>query len=354
MINQNRASNSQAARNCMQNTEIHFEQMQSSTPGYGDDPNPVTAEIAWLLRIANRKRTQYVGDIFTTVFFPVYDALQVEQSQRKSVGVMRIIIHWARYFQDSLPDNMHGMLVVLENGCDEPYTYEISGDEVKALGRGDWHDPQYDAWVRTATFAGVTSVEDGTPYGIPINNKTCPYSIRVYPAYHFVKGYQTKTPMLSTFSVACVFVFAVIIFFLYDYLVEHRQSALLRKAKQTHDIVSSLFPKQIRDQLLQETNQDSNNSKRNSGSGTLLGGQSRLKNFLSNGKDDDAGKAPIADLYPHTTVMFADISGFTAWSSTREPAEVFVLLQNVYQAFDHIAKRRKVFKVETIGDSVSV
>jgi class 3 adenylate cyclase len=61
--------------------------------------------------------------------------------------------------------------------------------------------------------------------------------------------------------------------------------------------------------------------------------------------------APIADLVPHATVLFADISGFTAWSSTREPAQVFILLQNVYQAFDAIAKRRRVFKVETIGDS---
>jgi Adenylate and Guanylate cyclase catalytic domain len=49
-------------------------------------------------------------------------------------------------------------------------------------------------------------------------------------------------------------------------------------------------------------------------------------------------------------VMFADISGFTAWSSTREPELVFILLQTVFGAFDRIAKRRNVFKVETIGD----
>jgi hypothetical protein len=29
---------------------------------------------------------------------------------------------------------------------------------------------------------------------------------------------------------------------------------------------------------------------------------------------------------------------------------VFVLLETVYRAFDNIAKRRKVFKVETVGD----
>jgi len=48
--------------------------------------------------------------------------------------------------------------------------------------------------------------------------------------------------------------------------------------------------------------------------------------------------------------MFADIAGFTAWSSEREPAQVFKLLESMYQAFDEIANRLGVFKVETIGD----
>ena len=48
--------------------------------------------------------------------------------------------------------------------------------------------------------------------------------------------------------------------------------------------------------------------------------------------------------------MFADMVGFTAWSSTRGPVDVFGLLESVYQAFDTIAQRRKVFKVETVGD----
>lgn len=34
----------------------------------------------------------------------------------------------------------------------------------------------------------------------------------------------------------------------------------------------------------------------------------------------------------------------------RDPAAVFTLLETVYRAFDRVAKRRGVFKVETIGD----
>ena len=39
---------------------------------------------------------------------------------------------------------------------------------------------------------------------------------------------------------------------------------------------------------------------------------------------------PIADLFPSATVLFGDISGFTAWSSQRDPAQVFTLLETIY------------------------
>jgi class 3 adenylate cyclase len=90
----------------------------------------------------------------------------------------------------------------------------------------------------------------------------------------------------------------------------------------------------------------------NDKSGNVAASNHRLKSFLSG--DSTGGEdnlQPIADLFPNCTVLFADISGFTAWSSTRDPAQVFVLLQTVYQAFDEITNQRKVFKVETIGDS---
>jgi class 3 adenylate cyclase len=48
--------------------------------------------------------------------------------------------------------------------------------------------------------------------------------------------------------------------------------------------------------------------------------------------------------------MFADIAGFTAWSSEREPSQVFKLLESLYRKFDELANKLGVFKVETIGD----
>jgi class 3 adenylate cyclase len=113
-----------------------------------------------------------------------------------------------------------------------------------------------------------------------------------------------------------------------------------------------MFPKKVRERLIQENEE---RRKMEENGGRTSSGNYRLKSFLSTGNNDSGitGAAPIADLFPETTVFFSDIAGFTAWSSTREPVQVFILLQNLYQAFDQIAKRRKVFKVETIGDAVS-
>ena len=107
-------------------------------------------------------------------------------------------------------------------------------------------------------------------------------------------------------------------------------------------------PKQVRDRLLAQETEKNNKRKGDA----MITNTFRLKSFLNGASDiGTQHDQPIADFFPYCTVMFADIAGFTAWSSTREPAQVFILLQAVYQSFDLIAKKREVFKVETIGDS---
>ena len=56
------------------------------------------------------------------------------------------------------------------------------------------------------------------------------------------------------------------------------------------------------------------------------------------------------NLYVLLFRYIADLVGFTAWSSEREPSQVFRLLETLYNAFDMIARRSGIFKVETIGD----
>jgi class 3 adenylate cyclase len=118
----------------------------------------------------------------------------------------------------------------------------------------------------------------------------------------------------------------------------------LNTAEKSNAVVASLFPADVRDRLLQAQQEETKkNSKEDAFRVKGLDGSQGLSNNYEG--------SPIAQLYPDTTVLFADISGFTAWSSSRQPSEVFHLLESAYNAFDKIAHDHDVFKVETIGDS---
>ena len=108
---------------------------------------------------------------------------------------------------------------------------------------------------------------------------------------------------------------------------------VMNRAVKSTAIVSSLFPAAVRDQMLENENDNTEAEKGRSFRST----NQKLSSFLLDGTEEsDAflNDKPLADFFPHCTVLFADIAGFTAWSSSREPAQVFILLQTVYQSFD--------------------
>ena len=64
-----------------------------------------------------------------------------------------------------------------------------------------------------------------------------------------------------------------------------------------------------------------------------------------------AGEEPIADHHTETTVLFADIAGFTAMTADMDPDDLVELLDEVFHEFDWIARDHGVEKVKTIGDA---
>ncbi|HUS23221.1 MAG TPA: adenylate/guanylate cyclase domain-containing protein [Aeromicrobium sp.] len=61
--------------------------------------------------------------------------------------------------------------------------------------------------------------------------------------------------------------------------------------------------------------------------------------------------AAIAESVDETTVLFADIVGFTPFSSDLPPAEVVELLDLLFGKFDDLCEERGIEKVKTIGDA---
>lgn len=62
----------------------------------------------------------------------------------------------------------------------------------------------------------------------------------------------------------------------------------------------------------------------------------------------------IADGYNDSTVMFADIVGFTNLSSRIPPQQLVNLLNQIFSRFDLIAESYKLEKIKTIGDAYMV
>ena len=58
----------------------------------------------------------------------------------------------------------------------------------------------------------------------------------------------------------------------------------------------------------------------------------------------------LTDRISYVTLMYADIVGFTAWSSVRQPKEVVGKLSQLFTTFDKLCLKHNVYKVHTIGD----
>jgi guanylate cyclase len=62
------------------------------------------------------------------------------------------------------------------------------------------------------------------------------------------------------------------------------------------------------------------------------------------------GEERIAEAYPETTVLFADLVGFTPWVRETDPARVVSFLDALFTRFDELAIEAGVEKIKTVGD----
>ncbi|CAB9523712.1 Receptor-type guanylate cyclase gcy [Seminavis robusta] len=295
------------------------------------------------------------------LYFPVFDmggASNIGLDDKKVVAMMTAYIYWQAYFEDILPPNTKPVVVVLENVCGGPekgvpveqqFTYEVNGERAEYIGAGDLHDPSYDYLKETTGWQGFLS-GDFAPEDLMQGQ--CFYNVHAYPSRQMEDSLRTNEPLYFMLVVLATFAVTSLVFMLYDHYVEQRQQVVMTKAVQSTEVVQELFPENVRERLFEE---EAKASKKTSNfpflhevkpDDSITAASSRM----STTSDPNHARDVVADLYQNCTVYFADIAGFTKWSSNREPTHVFQLLETLYGAFDRLAKRHKVFKVETIGD----
>lgn len=190
------------------------------------------------------------------------------------VGVVGGGVAWDAALQDLLPNGVLGIMVVIRNNCNQTFTYEMDGEDAFYRGEGDAHDPQYDEYEVIVDLALHTHAEFLETPG------HCLFQMHVFPTQRFFEQYQSSTPKIFAIVVSLTFVVVVsIVFFVYDLLVARRNIKLIKNAVRTNSIVASMFPEAVRQEVLGH----------------------------HNSKDNEDNQSILADVYPETTVLFADI-----------------------------------------------
>jgi Adenylate and Guanylate cyclase catalytic domain len=291
------------------------------------------------------------------VYYPIIDDLtptavirnKTSNNATVVVGLLAVPIYWRSFIRNILSEGSNGVVVVVQNPCNEPFTYQINGPNVVYVGVGDKHDQQYDGLEVASSIVDLKSfaLRDSRYTGASIDPGFCPYTLHVYPSDTMKSAYVSRDATVFLILVLLIFSFTSCVFLLYDWFVERRQNRVKTVALHSTAIVSSLFPSSVRDRLFPTPNkiEQQKAKRRSSDVGST--------DMSASNVDDHTAiiGSPIAQVYPETTVIFADIVGFTAWSSSRDAIQVFHLLETIYAGFDSLAKVRGVFKIETIGDS---
>ena len=320
------------------------------------------------------------------------------------LGFVSVVFSWDDLLADILPDSINGVYVVMTTSSGLSITYTMDGDQVTYEGTGDFHESEFNDWR--------VSVHLQNPLQSDYNYTDIQYSFDMYPSLSMQNIFYTTRPLYSTIGVILLVLITAIFFIAYDYYITSLNGKLSQVVAINSAIVNQFFPSIIRDRIFKDANRsmeeeevggqsqdDAKEPEGDGGSGFNDGPRPSFRHMLSARKREfimtprfvtasaarfaDYMKAKskhghgissghghlyydkhsnhcrkdyghitksIFDQYDNVTVAFADVAGFTKWSSSHQPNEVFTVLECMFAFFDHYANTRGVFKIETVGD----
>lgn len=239
----------------------------------------------------------------------------VTNDQDETVAVVSVFFEIRSLFQNLLPLGRDVVDCVVQSMVGQIVSYKVDGQRVDFIGHGDLHAPQHRNLNKTRSLSLDTE-----------ENVSPTYTVTIYPSTEMYGQFINGSPiLLSGFAVLIFFVTGVVFYF-YDSIVKQRQKFILDQAIRSNAILSSLFPENVRGRLFGReegstgggtrsgASVNSNPLRIDTNSFTVDPTKMRLKSFLSDVEQNTSSSKPIADLFPNCTVLFADISGFTAVS----------------------------------------
>ena len=266
---------------------------------------------------------------------PIYEGFQ---DTTATVSMLLTSMTWATLFTDILnAEDSKQIDMFLEDTCNMQslFAYSLKGPLCTFIGVADksalTNHPQNEFGV-----SGMMNIT---------TTKGCNVRVHMLPSTEFVDS-STSNSWVYAVAIIAIFVIMFGFFIVYDRCLNNQspnnkmggfnKSMAFDGSKRRSTKETSFVNPDESAELMTKPSSGLTKSRHGGGGGGALKAMMEM---------------PIADLHPNATVLFADIAHFMAWSSVREPSQVFMLLETVFSAYDKLAKKYKVYKVETIGDS---
>ena len=268
------------------------------------------------------------------VYYPIIDDIShVDVSKGNNfttnstaiVGAIAIQFYWREFIRDILPPGSNGLVVVIQSPCNLPFTYQINGPNVKYLGVLDNHDSKYDHLLIESKIVDLNSfaLRSRVYTGAPINQNICPYTVRIYPSDVMKSQFTSQNGLIALISLLLIFAFTSLVFLVYDCSVERRQGQVLESAIRSSGIVDSLFPSTVRNQLYDAQAQKQKYRKE---AVSVHAGEPHFSAIDENATNNSSSllsqvlnQGSIAQVYPDTTVIFADITVVSGYTCAIDP-----------------------------------
>lgn len=263
------------------------------------------------------------------------------------VGLSNTVFNWDSVLLQALPSFINGIDAVLSSQLsNRTFTMRIISGAVIGVGEGDQHES--DSQVQQ--YKSTVSATLGTTW-----------TLTIYPTVSLINSYRSNGPRDRCVAVVIVILSCLILFGIHDYLARSRSLVLARIVAATQRIVDDVFPKTVRARLMKQAMEEQPEAAEAAPPSAAIALIQKWVGLEAAAERDAARRSgklriaastgAIADVFPATTVLFADIAGFTAWSASKPPERVFFFLGTLFRAFDELAHTYSIFKVETVGDS---
>lgn len=136
--------------------------------------------------------TEPFGDIFYPIVKNIYEGITPDSniSTNGIVGILSVSYFWRDILKNMKSEKRDGLHVVVENSCNQTFTYTWSDSEPVYLGSGDLHESAFDHLKQSFS---LTDIGDSNMYtGLPLSSKGCQYVIHTYPSFDMLENYHAN------------------------------------------------------------------------------------------------------------------------------------------------------------------